>query len=52
MVHNDRHSVYLNTEFDIEVRIAFYRELREWSAELAANLRADDDFTPETCFLR
>ena len=52
MVYNDLHIADLNTECDIDVRMAFYKELLERIEALPLTLRADADITLETCFLR
>lgn len=52
MIHNGQNKAVLNTDFDVDHRMAFYQELYEWSSNLSTVLRADVNFTPETCFLR
>jgi hypothetical protein len=52
MIHNGQNKAVLNTDFDVDLRMAFYQELYEWSNDIPTILRADVNFTPETCFLR
>jgi hypothetical protein len=52
MIHNGQSKAVLNTDFDVDLRMAFYQELYEWSNDISTILRADVNFTPETCFLR
>jgi hypothetical protein len=52
MTHNGQNKAVLNTNFDVDLRMAFYQELYEWSNDISTILRTDVNFTPETCFLR
>jgi hypothetical protein len=52
MDYNSQHITDLDTEPDIGSRLAFHRELLEWSSGMSTALRPDVNFTPETYFLR
>jgi hypothetical protein len=52
MIHNGQNKAVLNTDFDVDLRMALYQELCEWRSDSSTILRADVNFTPETCFLR
>jgi hypothetical protein len=52
MIHNGQNKGLLNTGFDVDLRMAFYQELCEWSSDIRMILRSDVNFTSETCFLR
>lgn len=52
MDYNSHHSAELNTDFDIDSRLAFHRELLEFRDGLPTALRADINFSLETYCLR
>ncbi len=52
MDYNSHHSAELNTDFDIDSRLAFHRELLEFRDGLPTALRAEINFTLETYCLR
>jgi hypothetical protein len=37
---------------EVHIRKGFYQELLQWRGQLPANYLVEENFTPETCFLR
>lgn len=52
MEHNSHHSAKLDTDLDIDSRLAFHRELLEFHDGLPTALRADINISLETYSLR
>lgn len=52
MRHVEKHKDDAGSEEDLPIRREFYRELLEWRDKLPDFYRSENNFTPETCFLK